>query len=203
MSSSKALLYRGTPADGDVAVYNAATKKWETQAPTGGPGGGVASVVAGDNVTVDNTDPANPVVSANSGASGPDVPTVQYLEWTWDGTPEQSVVFPAGTLLLFAIVTVHEEFVPLLNATFDLGTTDDATAFVNGANPQAVDVLVTNSDFGSGSPGPTGFNFGMPYSTDNVTFFETETTVVGTLDPDSSPSGKLRFYFAACVPSAA
>jgi hypothetical protein len=33
-------------------------------------GGGVQSVVAGTNVTVDNTDPANPVVSASGGGGG-------------------------------------------------------------------------------------------------------------------------------------
>jgi hypothetical protein len=35
---------------------------------TGLPPGGVSSVVAGTNVTVDNTDPANPIVSASSAA---------------------------------------------------------------------------------------------------------------------------------------
>jgi hypothetical protein len=36
--------------------------------PSGGGGGSVNSVVAGDNVTVDNTDPANPIVSAYFGS---------------------------------------------------------------------------------------------------------------------------------------
>lgn len=35
----------------------------------GGPGGGIESVVAGANVTVDDTDPVNPVVSADVGTS--------------------------------------------------------------------------------------------------------------------------------------
>jgi len=35
----------------------------------GGPGGGIESVVAGANVTVDTTDPVNPVVSADVGTS--------------------------------------------------------------------------------------------------------------------------------------
>lgn len=37
---------------------------------TGLPPGGVSSVVAGTNVTVDNTDPANPIVSATGEAAG-------------------------------------------------------------------------------------------------------------------------------------
>jgi hypothetical protein len=37
---------------------------------TGIPAGGVQSVVAGTNVTVDNTDPANPIVSATGGGGG-------------------------------------------------------------------------------------------------------------------------------------
>lgn len=37
---------------------------------SGGPGGGVQSVVAGTNVTVDSTDPHNPVVSSTGGGGG-------------------------------------------------------------------------------------------------------------------------------------
>lgn len=36
-----------------------------------GGGAGVASVVAGTNVTVDNTDPANPIINATPGSGGP------------------------------------------------------------------------------------------------------------------------------------
>lgn len=36
----------------------------------GGGGGGIESVVAGDNISVDDTDPANPIVSATSGSDG-------------------------------------------------------------------------------------------------------------------------------------
>lgn len=35
----------------------------------GGGGGGIESIVAGDNITVDNTDPLNPIVSASGGGS--------------------------------------------------------------------------------------------------------------------------------------
>ncbi len=60
-----------------------------TSWPAGGTGGGIQSVVAGTNVTVDNTDPANPVVSstATGGTSGVVVRK--------DGVP---VLAPATTL---------------------------------------------------------------------------------------------------------
>ncbi|MCC6520799.1 hypothetical protein IT403_02340, partial [Candidatus Nomurabacteria bacterium] len=60
-----------------------------TSWPTGGTGGGIQSVVAGTNVTVDNTDPLNPVVSstATGGTSGVVVRK--------DGVP---VLAPATTL---------------------------------------------------------------------------------------------------------
>lgn len=37
---------------------------------SGGGGGGIAEIIAGDNVTVDNTDPYRPIVSATGGGSG-------------------------------------------------------------------------------------------------------------------------------------
>ena len=40
------------------------------------PGGGIQSVQAGTNVTVDNTDPANPVISTTGGSTPPPSPTV-------------------------------------------------------------------------------------------------------------------------------
>lgn len=60
-----------------------------TSWPAGGTGGGIESIVAGTNVTVDNTDPLNPIVSstATGGTSGVIVRK--------DGVP---VVAPATTL---------------------------------------------------------------------------------------------------------
>lgn len=48
------------PNDGDSLVYNLATKKWVAAASSGG---GIESIVAGTNISVDNTDPANPIVA--------------------------------------------------------------------------------------------------------------------------------------------
>jgi len=53
----------GTTITGDGTVGNPLI------AIGGGGGGGIESIVAGDNITVDNTDPLNPIVSASGGGS--------------------------------------------------------------------------------------------------------------------------------------
>ena len=54
----------------EPAVVNiVVSDKVGPQGPPGETGTGVASIVAGANITVDNTDPANPVVSATGGGS--------------------------------------------------------------------------------------------------------------------------------------
>lgn len=58
-----------TPTNGQTLIYNSITEQWENGSGGGG-GGTVNSVVPGENITVDNTDPANPIV-ASSGQSDP------------------------------------------------------------------------------------------------------------------------------------
>ena len=53
----------GTTITGDGTVGNPLI------AIGGGGGGGIESIVAGDNITIDNTDPLNPIVSASGGGS--------------------------------------------------------------------------------------------------------------------------------------
>lgn len=43
------------------------------------PGGGVESIVAGTNITVDDTDPQNPIVSATGGGGGSGIPIVKAV----------------------------------------------------------------------------------------------------------------------------
>ncbi len=59
---------QGIPAVDDGPYYSDGTT-W-TLIGSGGGGGGVASVVAGANVAVDDTDPANPVVSVDTSTGG-------------------------------------------------------------------------------------------------------------------------------------
>jgi hypothetical protein len=49
-----------TPLEGQVLTYDETTGKWINEEVSGG----IESVVAGDNITVDNTDPSNPIVNA-------------------------------------------------------------------------------------------------------------------------------------------
>lgn len=53
------------PTNGEGLVYNSTTGKWEN-----GTGGGIQSIVAGTNIAVDDTDPANPIVSATGFVTG-------------------------------------------------------------------------------------------------------------------------------------
>lgn len=50
------------------------TVRWLYCKVKDGAVGGIQSIVAGDNVTIDNTDPLNPIVSAIGGGSEPDEP---------------------------------------------------------------------------------------------------------------------------------
>lgn len=52
------------------AVYIYSGSAWVEVAGGGGGTGIVESIVAGDNITVDDTDPANPIVSATGGGGG-------------------------------------------------------------------------------------------------------------------------------------
>lgn len=53
------------PTNGQGLVYNATKNVWENSS-AGGGGGSVDSVVAGNNIDVDATDPANPIVSVET-----------------------------------------------------------------------------------------------------------------------------------------
>lgn len=132
----------------------------------------------------------------------PNTPALRYLEWTWDGAPTKSVTFPAGTVLTFGCVVVLEEFLTPGTAGFDLGTIADTTAFASNSSPSAVDVLLTNTDIGGGTS-PSGLQYGLPYANDQFTVFPVATEIVGTLTPDTSTAGMLRFYFMGAVPTPA
>jgi hypothetical protein len=59
----------GGATSGQVPVWNPNTEEWEPGTASGG-GGTVDSIVAGTGISVDSTDPANPVISATGGGSG-------------------------------------------------------------------------------------------------------------------------------------
>lgn len=57
------------PALGSNAELADTLNAWLNEPSSGGGGGGVQSVVAGTNITIDNTDPNNPIISATDSAS--------------------------------------------------------------------------------------------------------------------------------------
>lgn len=102
----------------------------------GPPGidGGVASVVAGMNITVDNTDPANPIVSATNGGGIVDT-IVAGSHVTVDSTdPANPIVSASGEVVSVVAGT---------NVTVD--STDPANPIVSAAGGGAVDSVVAGS----------------------------------------------------------
>lgn len=75
-------------ADGDALVYDESAEKWVP----GEGGGGIESIVAGANASVDNTDPANPVVSTNYTMLSGRVSTYASLP-SGLGTPDSGVAY--------------------------------------------------------------------------------------------------------------
>ena len=56
-----------TATNGQALVWNSETKKWEPGTVAGGSGSGIVeTIVAGNNIDVDATDPANPIVSVET-----------------------------------------------------------------------------------------------------------------------------------------
>jgi hypothetical protein len=55
-----------SPTNGQALKYNSTTKKWENGTVSGGGSGTVETIVAGNNIDIDATDPANPIVSVET-----------------------------------------------------------------------------------------------------------------------------------------
>lgn len=63
------VVINSTPSDNQALSYDSASGKWIPQTISGSGSGIVETIVAGTNITVDATDPANPIVSATGGGS--------------------------------------------------------------------------------------------------------------------------------------
>jgi hypothetical protein len=77
------------PTNGQVPVYNISTRKWENGTLETG---GVQSVVAGTNISVDNTDPQNPIINALGG----DTPSLQEVTDVGATTTNTTTFSPSG-----------------------------------------------------------------------------------------------------------
>jgi len=58
-----------SPSPAGQFIRKTTLTTFENATPSGGGGGTVDSVVAGTGISVDNTDPANPIVSATGGGT--------------------------------------------------------------------------------------------------------------------------------------
>lgn len=104
------------------------------------PSAGVSSVVAGSGISVDNTDPSNPVISATGGGGGiPDAPSDGNLYGRKDGDWEQ--VTGGGGADSYTIITegsaftaepgTHDGLARYIRAGGDV-TFDDAEPYIAG-----------------------------------------------------------------------
>lgn len=66
-SNCKLVRACGTPEDGDVPIWDEESGTYIPGPQSGG--GGIQSIVAGNNIQVDDTDPLNPIVSASTGGA--------------------------------------------------------------------------------------------------------------------------------------
>ncbi len=135
------------------AQINAETEPYTMAdiAATVGGGGAVATVVAGDGVSVDSTDPANPIVSSHKVLAGKfhqqagvltlnitrnDFSSDTTLVSTYVGQGTNTFYFPAGTLPFLSDSSIIFDFMtPATNFPVNLGVYSAST---QGANQLTV-----------------------------------------------------------------
>ena len=112
------------------------------------PSGGVQSVVAGTNITVDDTDPANPIVSASGGGGGGGIQGVHALVPLSSGDQiNASITAQANTTAnAFANRLTAYPFIPAQNIT-----TSNLYIFVNTLAVGALGRILIYSDL-NGKP---------------------------------------------------
>jgi len=93
----------GTTITGDGTVGNPLI------AIGGGGGGGIESIVAGDNITVDNTDPLNPIVSASGGGSSNGIDTISITYADFYNAITNSQLVGGMTYVIKDFQTVYDQ----------------------------------------------------------------------------------------------
>lgn len=140
----------GTPTSGDVIIYAKSDGNVYAKDDTGTErnlsAGGVSSVVAGTNISVDNTDPANPIVSATSSPGGGASPATFEARLTLtSGTPVTTTdVTGAGTIYL---TPFRGNYIGLYNGSaWELLALSEISLSLSGLNPWSIhDVFVYNN----------------------------------------------------------
>jgi len=93
----------GTTITGDGTVGNPLI------AIGGGGGGGIESIVAGDNITVDNTDPLNPIVSASGGGSSNGIDTISITYADFYNAITNSQLVGGMTYVITDFQTIYDQ----------------------------------------------------------------------------------------------
>lgn len=118
--------------------------------------GGVQSVVAGTNVSVDNTDPLNPIVSATTGSGGITRTVTSISADTTAGSTASTdyVYFVSGTTTLTlptAVGNTNRYTVKSITGTTVVACngieTIDGTATIGIANEDSVDLISNNTEW--------------------------------------------------------
>ena len=132
-----------------LLVYDGALSKWLAFGG-GGSGGGVSSVVAGTNISVDNTDPANPVVSAPGSPGGGAAPSICEGRLTLtSGTPITTTDVTAAGTVYWA--PHRGNYIGLYNGSaWELLTFSELSISLSGLLPHSIhDMFIYNN---SGTP---------------------------------------------------
>jgi len=138
---------------------------------------GIESVVAGTNVTVDNTDPKNPIVSSTGGGGGSFANVIDATAGSYELVPDASSpitviemaggAFPFGTTLTIP----NDEFT--VGATFVV-TNQSTTDEINISLGSSVDLINSSGSdviLESGNSGNSAVTFVYIKSLDGVTFW--------------------------------
>ena len=171
---------------------------------TGLPPSGVSSVVAGTNVTVDNTDPANPIVSAAGGGSTtPAMPLLslppikgdsfgQNVEWkTWIQTTGYAItnVAVSNASAMWAPFSIAEgdaiNSIQIFNPTAVAGQSLWVAIYrlekdVTYGTLKMTDLLVDCGTVSTTTTGAKTINLGTPYVHGNETYGAVGIIVGGT-----------------------
>jgi hypothetical protein len=186
-----------SPSNGQALAYQSSTATWIPQTISGGGGGTgtVATVVAGTGITVNSTDPANPIVASS---------ITQYTDaLAAAAAPVQSVAGRTGTVTLVkgdvglgnvdntSDATKNAAVATLTNKTLTLPVINTPTGIVKGdvglgnvdntsdATKNAAAVALTNKDLtGVGNTFPT-FNQSTTGNAATATKLATARTING------------------------
>lgn len=124
------------PTNGQSLVYNSDTKQWENGTVSVSGTGIVETIVAGANVTVDATDPANPIVSASLPSGSGIIRSVVITSGNYTASAT------AGTDYEYLIAGAHTTTLPTAvgnSNKYTFKNNHSANVTINPAGAQTID----------------------------------------------------------------